>query len=162
MLKEEFLSVRKRIIENNFSELNDKQKEAVFSTEGPLLVLAGAGSGKTKVLVNRIANLIKYGSAYNSDYVPESITEQEEQLLQAALLGADDLYDIEHLISVNPVNPWLILAITFTNKAAKEMKEREIKLIVNIIKRRSIIYNMHYFTKLISLISVNNNRQIFL
>ena len=129
MLKEEFVSIRKRIIENDFSELNDKQKEAVFSTEGPLLVLAGAGSGKTKVLVNRIANLIKYGSAYNSDYVPESITQQEEQLLQAAMLGADDLFDIEHLISVNPVNPWQILAITFTNKAAGELKERISRLV---------------------------------
>ena len=73
------------IVEKNFNKMNDRQKEAILHVDGPLLILAGAGSGKTTVLVNRIANLICRERA---------------------------------------CRPWQILAITFTNKAAGELKDR--------------------------------------
>lgn len=76
-------------IQQNFSHMNNMQQQAVFTTEGPLLILAGAGSGKTTVLVNRIAYIL------------------QSQLCK----------------------PWQILAITFTNKAAGELKERIINAV---------------------------------
>ena len=118
----DFLSLRRAIIKKYFGNMNDRQFEAVTTVNGPLLVLAGAGSGKTTVLVNRILNLVKFGNAYNSDFVPE-YTEGAVKLGQDYLDGLED--DIpDGVFSVSPVKPWNILAITFTNKAAGELKER--------------------------------------
>ncbi len=124
MVKEEFLSLRKKIIENDFKNLNNMQKKAVFSTEGPLLVLAGAGSGKTTVLVNRIANLIKFGSAYYSENFNNNLSENEENNLRKCANGDPVPAEIEYLLKETPAKPWQILAITFTNKAANELKTR--------------------------------------
>lgn len=125
MLEQEFLKLRRAVIEREFSRMNDRQLEAVTTTEGPLLVLAGAGSGKTTVLVNRIANLVKYGKAYQSDDLCRPVTEADVRILQDYLDGKGDLpFDVTDLLSVEPARPWQILAITFTNKAANELKER--------------------------------------
>lgn len=105
--------------------MNDMQKKAVFKTQGPLLILAGAGSGKTTVVVNRIANLIKYGDAYNSDWFERTPDEADVENMRRYLEGDSSAYDsIADIMSVNAVKPWQILAITFTNKAANELKER--------------------------------------
>ena len=125
-----FLKLRRQIIENNFKKLNDKQKEAVFSSDGPILILAGAGSGKTTVIVNRIYSLIRYGKAYNSDKCYFNVTQEDISSMEKYLEGDEDyLFDIEDLLKVDAPNPWEILAITFTNKAANELKERLEKVI---------------------------------
>lgn len=128
--KEEFLSLRNKIIDKEFKLMNDRQKEAVFCVNGPLLILAGAGSGKTTVLVNRIYNIIKYGQAYDSKHVPDWADENDINLMKAFYDGAPTEYeDIKGLLSENPAKPWQILAITFTNKAAGELKERLQKML---------------------------------
>lgn len=104
--------------------MNERQREAVFHTEGPLLILAGAGSGKTTVLVNRIANLIRYGSAYYSDE-DRFLTEQDALAMQAYLDGTASLpEETRSHMAVHACRPWQVLAITFTNKAAGELKNR--------------------------------------
>ena len=122
----DFIECRRKILKNRYNYLNNKQLEAVFHTSGPLLVLAGAGSGKTTVIINRIENLIKYGSAYYSENVPSGITEQDTEILEWYANGElDELpQHLEDALPENPVNPWEILAITFTNKAAGELKSR--------------------------------------
>ena len=124
MNSQNLLSLRQQIIKKDFSRMNDMQLEAVLTIEGPLLVLAGAGSGKTTVLVNRIVNLVKYGNAYYSDRFSRPLRDGDEELLKAYLDGNTELFEAEDLLSVNAAKPWQILAITFTNKAAGELKER--------------------------------------
>ena len=123
MSANDFITIRKQVIEKEFSNMNDMQLKAVTTVKGPLLVLAGAGSGKTTVLVNRIAYLIKYGNAYNSTEVP-AFFDGDITLADDFLSGrAESIPDFWNM-SVDPARPWEILAITFTNKAAGELKER--------------------------------------
>ena len=68
--EQRFVKARREAIARDFSRLNPEQRKAVLATEGPLLLLAGAGSGKTTVLINRIANLMKYGRGSDSPEVP--------------------------------------------------------------------------------------------
>ncbi len=130
-LEQRFLSARKKYIAAAFSGLNPMQQQAVMTTEGPLLLLAGAGSGKTTVLINRIANLIRFGSASDSNVVPEFITESDVAFLENLPQQPDpqDLDRADWLSQENPAAPWSIIAITFTNKAANELKERLSKVL---------------------------------
>ena len=121
----EFLALRDRYIASRFTKLNPVQQQAVFTTEGPLLILAGAGSGKTTVLVNRIANIIRFGRAYGSKEVSRPVAQSDlEQLRTAIMCGQPVPQSLMPLMSVAPARPWNVLAITFTNKAAGELKER--------------------------------------
>lgn len=121
-MTDQFLKIRRSLIEKDFGNMNDRQFDAVTTTEGAVLVLAGAGSGKTTVLVNRIANLVKYGNAYSSDFIPFF---SEQDIICAKDYLEDKTNQLpKGVFSVNAPRPWEILAITFTNKAANELKER--------------------------------------
>ncbi len=128
-----YLAAKRALFDRKYSFLNEKQRDAVYTVHGPLLVLAGAGTGKTTLLVNRIAYILKYGNAYYSDEVPEGLSEENIAELEGALKA--DESDLDMILeSFAParearVAPWNVLAITFTNKAAGEMKSRLAKLV---------------------------------
>ena len=124
-LQQEFCKLRDTYIEKQFGRLNEMQRAAVFTTSGPLLILAGAGSGKTTVLVNRIANLIRFGSAHGSSWTPREVTEDDVKALRTALMTDTDAPGwLDGMLRKDAVRSWNVMAITFTNKAAGELKER--------------------------------------
>lgn len=124
-LSKRYIAAKRRLFDAYYVSLNPEQRRAVFTVNGPLLVLAGAGSGKTTVLVRRIAHIIKYGNAYMSERVPTDVTEQHVAALEAAAaLSPEKLEDILPEFADSPCPPYRMLAITFTNKAANEIKQR--------------------------------------
>ena len=127
-LQQQFISCRQALFNKLYSNLNNRQRDSIYTVNGPLLVLAGAGSGKTTVLVHRIAHIIKYGNAYYNEYIPENITVTDIERLQSAVeLSNTEINEIlsEYIIpGDNPCPAWSVLSITFTNKAANEMKNR--------------------------------------
>ena len=121
-----FLIARRKYIAGQFSNLNTMQQEAVLTTDGPLLLLAGAGSGKTTVLINRIANLMRFGCGADSNEIPDTVTEEDVEFLESLVepISDFDRHRADWLCALRPAAPWSIIAITFTNKAANELKER--------------------------------------
>ena len=125
-LERRFIQARHDAIATEYSNLNPCQRQGVLATEGPLLLLAGAGSGKTMVLIHRVANLLRFGRGSDTDEIPIPISEDEVQFLEqyAAAPDAAQRPLMEYLCAVEPARPWEVMAITFTNKAANELKER--------------------------------------
>lgn len=117
-------SLRRTALEKEFSRMNGMQKEAVFQVNGPLLILAGAGSGKTTVLVNRAANIVRYGNAYHSENAPALSGEAADAIAECLKNSRPVPPEYRAALADDPCPPWKILAITFTNKAANELKER--------------------------------------
>jgi len=121
-----YTALRRAVIENEFAKLNEMQRQAVLKTEGPLLLLAGAGSGKTTVLINRIINLLRFGSGYEAELAPDWAGDSDLMTLAMAMDDPESVpqEEIDRLCAVAPPKPWEIIAITFTNKAAGELKAR--------------------------------------
>ncbi len=127
---EEFNRLKKKLLENEYIGLNAPQREAVFNSDGAMLILAGAGSGKTTTVVNKISYMLKYGSSYEDfNVLPAGVDENTIEYMRAFAdenMSPDEY--ITGVIAKNPVRPYNILAFTFTNKAANEMRERISKI----------------------------------
>ena len=122
---EEYTALKRQLFDKYYSRLNSKQREAVYTVNGPLLILAGAGSGKTTVLVNRISHIIRYGNAYYSPLVPPDVSESDISEMREALnLSGEELSEYLLKFRVNPAPAWSVMGITFTNKAAGEIRAR--------------------------------------
>ncbi len=131
LTKSESENLKQRVISRHFAALNPMQRQAVCRTKGPVLILAGAGSGKTTVLVNRVANLILFGTAADAPAGEYSLDEAAvlEDFAQGRAREPKTLLQVADIIATERPKPWNILAITFTNKAAGELKERLVKML---------------------------------
>ena len=121
-----YIAARRAVIAQDLQRLNPMQRQAAMATEGPLLLLAGAGSGKTTVLIQRGYNLLTYGRGSDSGEVPDWATEEDLRFLERfpARPAEEDVRRARRLCAVDVPRPWEIIAITFTNKAAGELKDR--------------------------------------
>ena len=121
-----YIAARQAVIARDLRRLNPMQRQAAMTTEGPLLLLAGAGSGKTTVLIQRVYNLLTYGRGSDSDEVPEWASEEDLLFLESCPEQPDEAEQrrLRRLCAVDVPRPWEIIAITFTNKAAGELKDR--------------------------------------
>lgn len=124
MTEQQCIALKRKAFQTYFSSLNEQQQKAVFSVNGPVLVLAGAGSGKTTAIISRIVNMIYFGDGYAKadGFLPE----EDAVWLQDYIDGKaeTDVERLREILAIAPIRPWNILAITFTNKAAGEMRAR--------------------------------------
>ena len=127
----DYTTLKRNALTSFFSRTNEMQRRAVFRVKGAVLIIAGAGSGKTTVLCNRIANMMRFGNAYLDETV-RGLTPEQEQFLQdfpTLEKTPENAERLAEIVAVEPVQPWNILAITFTNKAAGELRQRLIDMI---------------------------------
>ncbi len=122
-----YTEIKKQCIDRFFSRTNEQQRKAIYQTKGAVLIIAGAGSGKTTVLCNRIANMILFGSSYNTEF-DRDISPDDEEFLKSFAEGNEEVSPenaqrLSRLLGYERATPWKILAVTFTNKAAGELKE---------------------------------------
>lgn len=124
-LTNEFCELRKQYIDAKFMTMNPLQKKAIYNVDGPVLVLAGAGSGKTTTIIGRIVYMVMFGHAYYSTETTFPVTEGDIKELKSVLSGTGSISEhLKSMLQVKPVSPQNIMAVTFTNKAAGEMKKR--------------------------------------
>lgn len=124
-LTNEFCELRKQYIDAKFMTMNPMQKKAIYNVDGPVLVLAGAGSGKTTTIIGRIVYMVMFGHAYYSTKTTFPVTENDIKELKSVLAGTGSISEhLKSMLQVKPISPQNIMAVTFTNKAAGEMKKR--------------------------------------
>ncbi len=123
-----FTQVKKQCIDRFFSRTNSRQREAIYQLSGAVLIIAGAGSGKTTVLCNRIANMLLFGKSFHTEFNRDFSSEDEAFLLSYADGKEENTPEsidrLSRLLGYERAAPWRIMAVTFTNKAAGELRER--------------------------------------
>ena len=124
-----FTNLKHRLFSKYYEHLNPEQQKSIYSVNGPTLILAGAGSGKTTVLVHRLTHILRYGDGYNTHNGEFEITDEVCDEMEKALdLPHDELGKYLEKFAFNSPPAWSVMAITFTNKAANEIKSRLLSL----------------------------------